>query len=589
MKTIILSALTAVLIMMAGCASPGSSTPDTEPAEVTSEQEPAATEAEAPAAERALPHYTLDGAGFYSLLLGELALLRDKPEVALYLLGEAQAQYPEDVRILQRVAPLAAQLGELEQALHYFRQWTDVAPNNTSAWHGVWQLALADHDPELAVDALEALLGLSPGYEFYTPFERLTEWEYSELDTLYTTIEHQPSALTDNPDVQMLLGFLAELQDDLPRAGMHWQTLTDQLESEGDYYAYGEVLTDINATDGAGAVLKSGTEAYPESPRLYLLLARTWLQQDDQSSALAVLQDGLEYQPKDAGLLRFAGELAFDQGRPEAHDLFTRLLDTDDYSAGHYYLGRLAADNNEPEQAFEHYRAISDSDWALGGMQQMIELLQASALPEVSASDLFADQRERFPGLLAEMTELQGRFWYESGNYEEAFDTFSLGLREQPNSFYLLYMRALSAEPLDRLEDLEADLRLILDQDPDNTAALNALGYTLVDRTDRIEEAAPMIEQAYEQNPDSYAITDSLGWLRFKQGRYEEAVNILGRALEMQGWDTDDDEVVSHYVEALWMNGEQDEARAVAERWLNSHANTERLQALLERLEREQP
>lgn len=596
MKLLFVVMLSAFGLFLAGCATPGDS-PATEepPAEETVEAEEEEAWEDRPPSEglttvaSPLPAYELDGAGFYRLLMGELALLNDEPEIALYLLGEAQEQYPHEVRILQRVAPLAAQLGELEISLRYFRQWTELSPENTNAWHGVWQLALADQDPQLAVQALQALLELSPGYEFYTPFERLTEWDDDALTELYSEIDDVSGDFADNPDVQLLLGFLAELQNDLTQAETHWQVLADHLDSQADYLAYGEILTDMSASQGARKVLREGSEAHPDEPRFYLLLARSWLQDDDQQAALAALQDGLEFNPQDAGLLRFAGELAFDQGRPEAEDLFTRLLDTDDFSAGHYYLGRLAQDRNEPQEAFEHYQSITDSDWALGGLQQMIELLQASALPEVSAQDLFAEQREQFPGLVAEMSELQGRYWYEVGDYQQAFDTFSLGLRERPNSFYLLYMRALSAEPLDRLDDLEADLRLILDQDPDNTAALNALGYTLVDRTDRIEEAASMIEQAYEQNPDSYAITDSLGWLRFKQGRYEEAAEILGTALEMQGWDTDDDEIVAHYVEALWMNDQRDEARDVAERWLTRHANTERLESVLERLEQEAP
>ncbi|TGG95925.1 tetratricopeptide repeat protein [Natronospirillum operosum] len=548
----------------------------------------------APAADSTLPteplspppvHYELDGSGFYRLLMSELALLNEEPEVALMLLGEAHEQYPRDRYILQRVAPLAAQMGNLPLSLRYFSHWTEVSPHDTDAWHGVWQLALADIDPDLAIDALQALLDLNPGYEFYTPFERLTEWEYPDLDRLYSAVTQSDLGQSDNPDVLLLLGFLAELQDDMTRAESYWHSLADQMQSRRDYYAYGEILTDLNASNGARIVLNAGTEVYPDEPRFYLQLARTWLQVDDQVTALEVLQAGLEHSPEAPALLRFAGELAFDQGRPEAEDLFTRLLDTPEYSAGHYYLGRLAQEDNEPERAFEHYHAISDTEWALGAMQQMIELLHASALPEVSARDLFAEQRDRFPDLIVEMTEVQGRYWYDIGNYEDAFHTFSLGLRVAPNDFYLLYMRALSAEPLDRLDDLEADLRLILDQDPDNTAALNALGYTLVDRTDRVDEAAPMIEQAYQQNPDSYAIKDSLGWLRFHQSRYDEAVEILAEALEMQGWENEDDEIVSHYIEALWASGQQDKAKDIARQWLERHGFTERLQELANRLE----
>ena len=51
-------------------------------------------------------------------------------------------------------------------------------------------------------------------------------------------------------------------------------------------------------------------------------------------------------------------------------------------------------------------------------------------------------------------------------------------------------------EQLNNLASMEQDLRTIIAADPDNTAALNALGYTLANRTTRYDEALDLISRA---------------------------------------------------------------------------------------------
>ena len=103
----------------------------------------------------------------------------------------------------------------------------------------------------------------------------------------------------------------------------------------------------------------------------------------------------------------------------------------------------------------------------------------------------------------------------------------------------------------------EADFRKILVADPDNTAALNALGYTLADRTTRYQEALELIDRARAAEPDNAAIIDSYGWVLYRLGRKEEALVELRRAFALQK----DPEIAAHVGEVLWDLGKKDEAR----------------------------
>ena len=141
----------------------------------------------------------------------------------------------------------------------------------------------------------------------------------------------------------------------------------------------------------------------------------------------------------------------------------------------------------------------------------------------------------------------------------EAYKLYSDYLASQPDDTEILYARALVAESLDRLDEAETDFRHILEIDPDNTRSLNALGYTLADRTDRYEEALVYVEKAYAQSPDDPAIIDSMGWVLYRLGRLQESRDYLQRAYDM----TQDSEIAAHLGEVMWAMGDRDAARAL--------------------------
>ena len=77
-----------------------------------------------------------------------------------------------------------------------------------------------------------------------------------------------------------------------------------------------------------------------------------------------------------------------------------------------------------------------------------------------------------------------------------------------------------------------AQYRAAVESYPESALSLNALGYTLADRTEEYEEAEKLIRKALEKEPESAAIIDSLGWVLYKLGQYEEALVELERAYE---------------------------------------------------------
>jgi tetratricopeptide (TPR) repeat protein len=114
--------------------------------------------------------------------------------------------------------------------------------------------------------------------------------------------------------------------------------------------------------------------------------------------------------------------------------------------------------------------------------------------------------------------------------YDLSYRILSQALESWPRSPELLYDRALVSDQLGNLGDAERDLKALLKEKPDDTQALNALGYTLANRSNRHQEALGYIEKALKADPDNPMIQDSMGWVLFKLGRTEAALKYLERS-----------------------------------------------------------
>lgn len=157
-----------------------------------------------------------------------------------------------------------------------------------------------------------------------------------------------------------------------------------------------------------------------------------------------------------------------------------------------------------------------------------------------------------------------------------------LGVSALPEDPRLRYSRALALEQRDQVDAALEDLRYLVDSQPDNPMFLNALGYTLADRTQRYDEALVLIERALEMDPDDIATTDSMGWVLYKLGRYDEAIVFLRRAYAAQP----DGEIGAHLGEVLWVSGDRDEARRIWREAQSVDPEHRVLKATIERLTR---
>lgn len=253
----------------------------------------------------------------------------------------------------------------------------------------------------------------------------------------------------------------------------------------------------------------------------------------------------LARQQNDDGLLALYQDLSARASKPDPEQ---RLL-----------LGRIAEYLKRYREAVDWYHGVPGGPRrgearlrAVNALHQLGEKAQAASEVHAIQADAAVEDDVRRDAYLLEAELLQ-----RDGNTGAEVEVLARGLAANPDDNALLYARALAWERQDDIARAEADLRKILVTEPENVAALNALGYTLADRTPRHREALELIDRARVAEPDNAAIVDSYGWVLYRLGRNEEALVHLRRAWSL----VKDPEIAAHVGEVLWVMGQKDEAR----------------------------
>jgi tetratricopeptide (TPR) repeat protein len=134
-----------------------------------------------------------------------------------------------------------------------------------------------------------------------------------------------------------------------------------------------------------------------------------------------------------------------------------------------------------------------------------------------------------------------------------------------PKNADLLYAEANARHALgDEAGALTRMLRVV-QLAPKHSGALNFVGYTWAEQGVRLGEAEGMIRLALESRPKDASITDSLGWVLYRQGRIEEALEALQSAIARA---PDEPEVRFHLAVVLHAAGRLAEAKAAFEQTL---------------------
>jgi tetratricopeptide (TPR) repeat protein len=558
-------------------AAPAESRTAAEPASVSAVDEP---EAGQPHPE--LPEVALSGDLLYQILTAEMALQRHSYELGIeaYLKLAAATRDP---RFAERATRTALFVHDDAAALEGARLWSELMPGSLEPRQMLIVAAIRSGHLEEALEQMESLAaqGEAMPEDRFELIAGLLSREHDVREAL-RLMERFVASRRDDPSALYAYAHLAVRAGELEKAR---QAIDEALELRPGWrdaiMLRIRTLLLADGPDAAMAYLAEAVQANPSDTMLRHAYARTLAETERYEEALEqyrVLADQLE--PNLDALMAMA-MIHLQMGQiDEAEAMLRRVQEAGGNEADlQFYLGWIAEERGDVDQAIAYYSALgSDSPNHFEGRLR-IAVLTAGSGDIAGARRQLQALRAEEPGQQKRLYQVEAELLQRADMQEEAMSVLSVALELFRGDFDLLYARALLAERMNRLDITESDLRQILASEPDHVDALNALGYTLADRTDRYREAYDYIHRALELHPDNNAILDSMGWVLYRLGNYEEAIHYLRRSLAIKH----DHEVAAHLGEVLWVSGARDEAMAVWQRALELSPDDELLRATMQR------
>ena len=263
----------------------------------------------------------------------------------------------------------------------------------------------------------------------------------------------------------------------------------------------------------------------------------------------------------------------------EAQQAFTRALKEGyrEPTAIYLGLGQAAEGLKNFDEAIGWYQKVESGDWVRA--QLKIATLIARQQGLAAGREYLSRIEPRSSEDSIQVIQVEAQLLRDAKAWNETYQMLSKAVVRYPDSFELLYDRAMAAERVDKLDVLEADLRRVIKMKPDYAHAYNALGYTLAEKTDRLAEAKDLIEKAFKLSPDDPFILDSLGWINYRMGQVQVALKHLQSAYSARP----DPEIAAHLGEVLWKSGQRDEAQKIWRAALSENPNHETLLAVMQK------
>lgn len=527
-----------------------------------------------------LPPADLEPETLYTLLVAELAGQRKRYDILLsnYL---SAAKKTRDPGLAERTTRIATSIKAQKAALMAAQLWYEVDPKNPQAKQVLASQLVQTGQLKSAIALLEELLKETGSANFEHLTASSQQLNQNQRNELLSELDRLLKDHPENAQLLMAKTVLLQFNGRSGEALASAEKLHRQQNDTRSLSLKSKLNHQLGNTEKALRELKKGVKKSPNNKVLRVLYAQMLI--DDKQLELAQEQFELlvNKSSRDDQLRLTLALLQLENGYlSEGNRNLMQLLHNPRLASEvRYYLGQSAEKAFNLGEAINHYRQVSTGTKFLPAYHRLGSLLLEQDNPK-ELSNIFSLARQAHSQHSKNLYIIEAELLGEKLLINEAMTVLNKALEEYPGDINLLYTRAMTSEKINDLEAMESDLRAILSQEPDNAMVLNALGYTLADRTTRYEEALALITRAMELKPDDPAITDSLGWAQFRLGNYEEAIRLLEQAHK----DFPDHEVAAHLGEALWTTGQQQRAREVWKEALKKQPDSPILKRVIDRL-----
>ncbi len=524
--------------------------------------------------------YSIQDKLLIDILAGQIAHEQGLQAEALDFLTRA-AVNSRDKRLIVQAFQLAIETEHHEHAIRMAKLFREIEPENN---RGSIMLATAYFRLGKTNDALgvirESILAISRD-DFLTLQSTAAFMSSQPNENILIDYQEYMGQYADDARIIMVAAQLAFQEE-------HWTKFSDLIEQtldlDPDWETPAVLKLSVMVEQEPYSILTFAREhlaQFPDQKLFRITYADILINMDFENLALLQARQILKSDPNYLDALIMAGTLLFEENSTESKSLLNRYIEQGGIDPqAVFLLSEIAKQDKDYKEALNQLYSIGTNNrfylearLRIGriyeerdGIEAGIKYLDGISIQD--RSDLFRIVFEK------------DRMYQDVGDFEQSRSLLDDLVQREPDNARLLYRRGLLFSNMDLLDLHEIDMRKVIELEPENAYAYNALGYVLADKTDRLEEAYDLINHAMKLRPNDPYITDSLGWVYYRLGNNELAIQYLTEANKLL-WDG---EIAAHLGEVLWVTGQRERANDIWDRALEDFPDHPALKETVERL-----
>jgi tetratricopeptide (TPR) repeat protein len=392
----------------------------------------------------------------------------------------------------------AKYLKKLDAAVAYANKGIVIDPKRIDGYQRLFEIYLAAGNEKSATETLDRANKTQTDDPVF----------WTKLGRLYSSTILKPDA-TPSPEQ------LALLNGVFHRAGAHGQDNPGVLKEVGDYFAATQQIKEALPFYLRVLELQPGDAGVREK------LATGFVLTNQRARAIQTLDAIVREHPEKYQPYELLAQLHDDEARSLARENKTDAATAEFKKAAENYEQSLLINPNHPATCL-----------------RLAELWLAPLKQPEKAVTLMRDARLRYPDT-PEFAYYLGLALREAKKPKDAVVTFEEALNEAQNfnsemlkpRFFLDYGAA--AQEAGLFDKAAGLFRKAIAMDPTNAAeSYNFLGYMWAEQNMHLEEAEDAVKRALQLDPENGAYLDSMAWVQYRQGKFDQALENLQRALQ---------------------------------------------------------